>query len=239
MDMLYSYEALAISLIPAAALAIWFIGFIKKKDNTGRAMYDTALTFGMLSALLAFIVESVLGAVLDLIVNDSNSVLYSFLNAFTIAALCEESAKFFMGYRVINKYRSYVSRLDVIIIMCLSAVGFHVVESVIYAISNSTALEMLNRGWFTPVHVPIGLLMGLLLGDAIMQGKKMSPQTIMFPVLYHGIYDFLVFCSVNVESYLIVIPIYHLLLAGFICIILFIVFINRKRKDNSYTRPLF
>jgi hypothetical protein len=81
--------------------------------------------------------------------------------------------------------------------------------------------------------------MGYFYGEALSKGKSFSLKTLLIPVIYHGLYDFDIFISDSIDSLVLLVPFIRFIVAGIVIIILFIKFINRKRKDDSYTRPLF
>lgn len=137
---------------------------------------------------------------------------------------------------MIRKNRACISYLDVIAYPAIVAVGFELVESVVYLFS-SDPMQILVRG-VTNMHAAFGLMQGFFLAQGFRKNRK-APHVlaVLIPTLIHALYNFglgktMVDTALGGVS---------LLLAA-LCLVLNIVAIFRIRKarrDPELIRPLF
>lgn len=159
-----------------------------------------------------------------------------FLNAFILKAFSEELMKYLVGRRIINKNRATLSFLDTMAFACIPAIGFELMEAVIYLIESNVP-QILVRG-ITNMHAIFGLTCGFILAKGYKKGSK-NPVilAILIPTLIHGTYDL---CLSDIAadtgwSYLALL----LAVATLILSIVTYFFVAKARKKPYYTDPLF
>ena len=155
---------------------------------------------------------------------------------FVLMAFSEELMKHLCAGKIIRKNRVAVSCLDVIAYTAIAAVGFELMESVIYLFYSDPA-QILVRG-VTNMHAAFGLIQGFLLSRGYRKNRK-APHVlaVLIPTIIHGLYDF------GLDQQMIDTGWGDLsLLIAVFCLVLNIVAIFRirkARKDPGLTCPLF
>ena len=146
----------------------------------------------------------------------------------------EEGVKFFTARKALKEYKS-VSRLDVIAFMAIAAMGFGLIEDVVYAFESNVP-QILVRG-ILMAHVGYGLLMGLLYGKGLVKNSGLMRFFAVFvPLLIHGLYDFSLDENLP-EAFSYVAVLNALAMAVFTVVMIF--YIRKKRKDPEYTKPIY
>ena len=153
-----------------------------------------------------------------------------------LKALSEELMKFLLANKIIKKNHAVISFLDMMAYTTISAIGFELMESVVYIFSSNVG-QILVRG-LTNMHAAFGLIMGYLLATGYKKNWK-NPVfiAILVPIIIHAAYDMFLDEYFNETLFGAV----SLLIAG-ACLIINIVafFFTRKHKDDPYyTEPLF
>ena len=154
-------------------------------------------------------------------------------NAFVLAAGVEESVKFLTARGEIKKAPA-LSRLDVISFFAITAMGFGLIEDVVYALETNMG-QILVRGVLM-AHVSYGLLMGLLFSKGMEKSRRgLKVLGLLIPVIFHGLYNFSLdeglpevfgFIAVSIAA------------ASAVFLIVMIFFIRKKRKDPAFTEPI-
>ena len=160
----------------------------------------------------------------------------SFLTAFFLNALSEELMKYLAARRIINKNRNTLSFLDTMAYTSIPAIGFELMESVVYLIESNVP-QILVRG-ITNMHAVFGLITGFILAKGHKKGRK-NPAlpAVLTAILIHGVYNFFLTEGLVETGWGFI-----SLLIAFICLILSIgsfFFVRKARKNSYYTEPLF
>lgn len=156
--------------------------------------------------------------------------------AFILQAFSEELMKYLAGRKVTNKRRSTLSFLDTMAFTTIPAIGFELMESVVY-LFESNVPQILVRG-FTNMHAVFGLTTGFILAKGYKKGSKHPAIPAILPVtLIHGLYDLclsegIVDTDWSLISLLIAVISLILSISSFF-------FIRKARKKPYYTEPLF
>lgn len=219
------------SQIPALLLYLW----LKRQKNmpdgyAGRC--KKALINGMLCTfpviLMSFIL-STLGRLLHF--SAAGPVIYRAYYTFFVLALSEELMKFLAMKKVIKGLRC--SWLEVTIYMMLSALGFQVLESVIYAFG-SGPIHMFVRG-ITLMHVGFGFIIGYFYGRAkYFNNKAFAVVGFVISWMLHGLYDWTLSEEVlALDDMVAAIPVS---LAVFCAVLVFVIirFVIKARKKEQY-----
>ena len=140
-----------------------------------------------------------------------------------------------IGKRIKNR-RSEISFLDLMAYTTASAIGFEIMESVVYMFSTNVP-QILVRG-ITNMHACFGLIMGYVMAKGYKKNRKGSVAlAILISTLIHGIYDLclddtLVDTDWGLVALLIAVFCFGLTIYNYF-------FMNKAKKKEYYTEPLF
>lgn len=227
-------------LMIASVFPLFTFFFLRSghKDNPDyRKDCRNLLLNGMLVGLPVFGFSFVCNILFNLTgFGDKYPLLRLVFDDLVLAAFSEELMKFLCAGKMIRKNRAHISYLDVIAFPAIVAVGFELVESVVYLFS-SDPMQILVRG-VTNMHAAFGLMQGFFLAQGFRKNRK-APHVlaVLIPTLIHALYNFglgktMVDTAWGGVS----------LLLAVLCLVLNIVAIFRirkARKDPELTRPLF
>jgi len=123
--------------------------------------------------------------------------------AFLVAALIEEGLKFFAVYVLIWKNPNFNERFDGIVYAVFVSLGFALVENVRYVFFLPEGLHVGYVRAFTavPAHAMFGVMMGFWFGQAKFSPHKRAKflsTALLFPIFFHGIYDFILMSHIPV-----------------------------------------
>lgn len=185
---------LILAIIPVIALLI----YIYKKDKYEKeplGMLAKAFFLGILSIPLALYADRVFAAMLP-----GNTV---FFQAFFQAGIPEELAKWGLFMLVIWRNKNFDEFFDGIVYACFIGLGFACVENILYVFDaetfSSAVHTIVMRALLSvPGHFLFAVIMGFYLGLAKFRPEKRSKYltlSIVFPILAHGLFDYLLMLS--------------------------------------------
>lgn len=219
-----------LSALAPVAVALWYIF---KKDSTQpepAKWLAKAFWFGVLSALLSFVFSLPLGAIfgLELDAEVYPSIFDAFADAFLLAAIPEELAKFIMLWLLLRKNQYFDEKFDGIVYAVCIGMGFAGIENVMYlagGIEDDSWIGIgISRALFSiPGHFLFAVLMGYyysLYYWGIDHTLKAKAMILVAPVLAHGLFDGILF-SMQVDEGL-----------ATISMLLFLYFFNKLRKKG-------
>ncbi len=188
--------------IIAITPAIIGLGAIYLSDRNDREpMKLLVLTFllGALAVIPSIIVEEFLVRI-----NIFSGVVGAFYNAFIVAGFTEEYFKRLMIIKVPFKTTYFNEKLDGIVYGVFSALGFATVENIIYVVFTYTNNPFvgLYRGIFSvPAHAIFGITMGYYLSLSRFdidknRKKKNMIMSLVAPIIFHGIFDFILMANI-------------------------------------------
>ncbi|CAM3570935.1 glutamic-type intramembrane protease PrsW [Marinicrinis lubricantis] len=134
-----------------------------------------------------------------------NDIVFSFL----ISGGLEESLKWFILYVAIFTHSVFDEPYDGIVYAVSVSMGFATLENIIYAWAYNADMSMLLLRAFLPVsgHALFGVVMGYYLGKAKFVKEKKQRflvYSVLFPVFWHGAFDWIVLNAEAVWSWFIV-----------------------------------
>ena len=179
------------SQIPLAFMFFWMRDKVRQpQDEAFKNTCNDAFVKGLLSTLAVLPISGVfalLGRFMNL--SRDTSVLGAAYHTFIVLAFAEELIKVGMCYMVMKKSECKYTWQDIIIFMVTVALGFELLESIIYAVG-SGPIHMIVRG-VTLMHGGYGFIEGWFMGKAAYTKKKWY-VVIGFVIcwLMHGAYDF-------------------------------------------------
>lgn len=158
---------------------------LKKKNGEPFSKKAVAkyFIFGVLSSLLAFVIDLVLKR--DTFFG-MNPLLSGFLTAFITAALAEEVAKYLLFRLALVKDKEVVSWLDAIIAAIIVGAGFMIFEDFTKLISGGASIV----GAILPMHLLFQGVMGYYYGKArVTKQVKYDVLSLAVPILLHTLFD--------------------------------------------------
>ncbi|MCR5035034.1 MAG: PrsW family intramembrane metalloprotease [Clostridia bacterium] len=190
---------LFLALLPG----ILIIVYIFRKDKVEHepvSLIVRLLIFGAISCIPAIFAETFMGSLMPAGFGEG-SVGYAVFNAFLVAALCEEVCKFLLLWLGSWRNRNYNYRFDGIVYGVCVAVGFALLENVMYVMQGGLYTALMRGVLAVPLHAFCGVYMGIHYGAAkrySIEGQHSKAWGSIFlalfaPFLIHGIYDSLAF----------------------------------------------
>ena len=187
---------LLIAIGPAVALAVYIYRKDAVEHEPVKLLLRLAL-FGALSCIPAAIAEMLIGGLIHSAV-PQQSYLGAFLDAFVVAALCEECCKFFFLNRQTWSHPAFDYQFDGIVYAVTVSLGFAALENVEYVLQYGLGTGLLRAVTSVPGHAVFGVFMGYYYGFAKLahyEGDKSREQhykklAVIVPLLLHGTYDF-------------------------------------------------
>ena len=218
-------------------LLYFFLKANRKEDEAYKKDCRSLLFTGILLGIPVFLFSLLCNILFKLSgLAASFPLAKSIFTAFILNAFSEELMKYLAGRRMINKHRSTLSFLDTMAFTTIPAIGFELMESVVYLIESNVP-QILVRG-VTNMHAVFGLITGFILAKGYKKGSK-NPAipAILAATLIHGVYDLclsegIVETNWGMVSLLIAVISLILSIGSFF-------FIRKARKKPYYTEPLF
>lgn len=201
------YKLLLISIAPAISIAVG-IYISDRYEREPISMLIKTFLLGALMVIPIFIVENIL-----LIFNILPGILGIAYVSFIVAGFTEEYFKRLVVLKYIYINKNFNERLDGIVYSVFSALGFSVVENIMYIVFkfNDNAYIGLYRGIFSvPAHALFAVNMGYYISlakfcrdcDNEKDRKKYLRKSLYVPVLLHGIFDFILLSGLPVLNIL-------------------------------------
>lgn len=223
---------LALAVAPVACLLI----YIYKRDVIAKEpakQLVKAFVGGILSAVLAIIVEYIVMLLLNMIPFEGN-FFPALSTAFLVAAIPEEMCKFLFLFIFVWRSKDFDEHFDGIVYAVFVSMGFACIENIMYVCTQGTATGILRAITAVPGHFFFAIIMGYYFALAKFEPYNRKPHMIkgiVGAIIAHGIYDFII--------------LYVLRLAGdassdysiFIILLVIVFFVfNFKLWKNGFTR---
>ena len=229
-----------IVLIAAAVLPAAFLLYrVYKMDTIEKEPWSILrklLLWGALSGIPAALVESLLtGLVGNLL--EKGTLLYNFIFGFIVAALVEESFKFFFLYKFTFKSPHFNFRFDGVVYAVFVSMGFAILENVLYVFQGGLGVAVSRALLALPLHAACGVYMGIAYGQQKVNSLyapapfgSVALACLPVPILIHGFYDS---CAFSAENY----PIFLVVFVAFV-ILVFILTLKRLKKASREDAPV-
>ncbi len=224
---------LAAAVLPAAFLLyrVYSIDTIEKEPWT---LLRKLLLWGALSGIPAALVESLLtGAVQN--VFTEGTIAYNLVFGFVVAALVEESFKFFFLYKFTFRSPAFNYRFDGVVYAVFVSMGFAILENILYVFQGGLGVAVTRALLALPLHAACGVYMGIAYGEQKVRSLykpagfgSVARYCLITPVLIHGFYDFCAF----MQTYL-----FTIIFIVFV-IIVFIVTLKQLNKASRADAPV-
>ena len=195
--MTYNIILIFAAVIPAIGLMI----YVYKADHLEKespAMLWRLIIAGVLSSLIALVLERVLSLLLNITVS-SASAAYNIILYFIIVAFSEEGAKYFMLRRRSWRSTEFDCQYDGVVYDVFVSLGFAIWENISYVLSYGFATAIVRAVTAIPGHACFGVFMGVFYALAkkysIRNQKELctlfSVLAVVIPALLHGTYDYI------------------------------------------------
>ncbi|TFG64184.1 MAG: PrsW family intramembrane metalloprotease [Spirochaetales bacterium] len=180
--------SILLAVIPAFLLLVYFYKKDRQKpERFGRVM--RVFAFGILSVIPAIIIE----LVLDSFLGEGKTLLLLLVEAFIVAALVEESLKLATVRLFAYNRPEFDEITDGIVYTVAASLGFAVLENILYSLDGSVGIVLIRGITAVPLHAIASGIMGYYIGLSKMSGKSYIGRGLLFAVLIHGVYDFVLF----------------------------------------------
>ena len=227
-----------IILLAAAVLPAAFLLYrVYKMDTIEKEPWSILrklLLWGALSGIPAALVESLLTGVVQNLLQEG-TLLYNFVFGFIVAALVEESFKFFFLYKFTFKNPAFNYRFDGVVYAVFVSMGFAILENVLYVFQGGLGVALSRALLALPLHAACGVYMGIAYGQQKVNSLykpasfgAVSRACLPVPILIHGFYDS---CAFSAENY----PIFLLVFVVFV-ILVFILTLRQLKKASQEDR---
>ena len=226
---------LAAAVLPAAFLLyrVYQMDAIEKEPWS---ILRKLLLWGALSGIPAALVESLLTGVVQNLLQEG-TLLYNFVFGFIVAALVEESFKFFFLYKFTFKSPAFNYRFDGVVYAVFVSMGFAILENVLYVFQGGLGVALSRALLALPLHAACGVYMGIAYGQQKVNSLykpasfgSVARACLPVPILIHGFYDS---CAFSAENY----PIFLLVFVVFV-ILVFILTLRQLKKASQEDRPV-
>ena len=226
---------LAAAVLPAAFLLyrVYQMDTIEKEPW---AILRKLLLWGALSGIPAALVESLLTGVVQNLLEEG-TLLYNFVFGFIVAALVEESFKFFFLYKFTFKSPHFNYRFDGVVYAVFASMGFAILENVLYVFQGGLGVAISRALLALPLHAACGVYMGIAYGQQKVNSLykpasfgSVARACLPVPILIHGFYDS---CAFSAEKY----PIFLLVFVVFV-ILVFILTLRQLKKASQTDAPV-
>jgi len=182
---------LVLNILLAAIPAIGIIVFIYRKDRGEREpplLVFMAFVIGFFAVIPAAVLEILLA---DFSVH-FRGIGYNIFRAFVVAAAVEEGVKLIAVRLFLFNNRHFNEIADGILYTIAASLGFAFFENILY--SFGSPIIIIIRGiTAVPLHASASGILGYYLGIARTTGKKNLFIGLLWAILVHGCYNFLLF----------------------------------------------
>ncbi len=209
---------LILSLAPVFVIAL-YIYLRDKYEKEPFRLLLFALVSGGLTVIPVFFAEGFLEGFSGFF----PGLMKAAWRAFVVAGFTEELFKYLVLYILIWKSPEFNDKFDGIVYAVFVSLGFAAVENVLYVTSNGISTGITRALTAVPAHAVFGITMGFFFGLAkfyTKETRQLKQKALLYPVLLHGIYDFILFTGIAWLS---------VVFAGFV---IFLYYSGLKRMKN-------
>lgn len=178
-----SFAKWVLAFVPTLIL-MWYFRRRDLNPEPARVVWTTFL-LGCVAVVPVLLIPTSL-----VVAQVRSPVLGVLASAFVQAAIPEELSKLLVLLGYSTRHREFDEAMDGVVYGAIAALGFATVENVSY-VSQGGLGTALSRGIFAvPGHAFDGAIMGYYLGQTRL-GRRRVVYALLWPVIIHGLYDFL------------------------------------------------
>lgn len=217
------FELLILAIAPTIGVMLWI--YLKDKyDKEPVMVLGKFFVIGVFISIIAIMLEFIL-----LKINSFTGYLNYIYISFIVAGFVEEGVKWIALVPNLLKEKNFNEKLDGIIYSIFLSLGFATIENIVYLMSedSSTAIQlgMIRAVISIPAHMMFAITMGYYISKykySASKNKKIKylSFSLLFPILLHGVFDFILMIE------------YRWSIILFIAYIVFLWKINLDKLDN-------
>ena len=183
-----------ILLLSAAAPALLIMYLVYRHDLEKEPIRMLVIAFagGVLSVFVSLLFSTPLSSLTSMM---PSALIRSFYDAFFLAAIPEELAKWLIFYWLIRKAKDFDQYYDGILYAIFISMGFAMLENVLYVMKGGMSVAVVRAVLSVPGHMLFAIPMGYYLSlSKFEQGNlaiKHQWYSFLIPVLLHGTFDFI------------------------------------------------
>jgi RsiW-degrading membrane proteinase PrsW (M82 family) len=210
---------LVLAVLPVYLLCAYV--YAKDKEKESKKLLRKLFLFGMLTIIVAVILELLLGLIFK--AEDNSNYIIQFISIFISIGFIEEICKWTVLRIGAFNNKEFNHIYDMIVYSVNVSLGFAVLENILYVLSSGFATGIVRALISVPGHACFAIFMGYYLGLAkINQVNDLKNKymkniilSILSPTLIHSIFDFLLLSKSNLN---IVIFLVFLILIYILCL---------------------
>lgn len=180
----------AAALLPSIFLLRYFIKSDRFPEPTDVLM--KTFFYGILIALPVIVAEFLVSMAFEGVGGPATQAL---INAFLVAALCEEAFKFLVLHRYCARHEAFDEPMDAVVYGAVASLGFATLENVLYVSEGGMATAVVRAFTAVPAHASFGALMGYYYAKVHFNqnGRPNYVAALLTPIIVHGLYDAFIF----------------------------------------------
>ena len=191
-----NFIPLVFAIIPALFLVRYFyLKDINKPEPI--KLIIKIFIIGIISIIPVVFIELIISAIIQPLISDI--LFYSFLNAFIVAGLCEETIKLMIIKFFIYNNKHFDEIMDGIVYTIVASLGFACFENIMYVANGGLSVAIIRSFTAIPLHAFASGIMGYYIGKSKFAKKEDSNQYILkglgIAILIHGSYNFVLMAS--------------------------------------------
>ena len=188
---------LVMALAPALAIAL----YIYWKDKHEKEPVGVLVMCFILGVLICFPAGFWNSGVFEIfkfdLADKNNDMLVSFFMAFFVVGLGEELLKYLVVVLYAFRKPSFNEPFDGIVYAVMVSLGFAAFENVIYVMEGGLGVAIMRMFTAVPMHAAFAVIMGYYIGlSKYYKGSARTEKSLkglLYAVLLHGFYDFVLF----------------------------------------------
>ena len=203
-----TFLTLFVLAIAPGFFIIWYIHYKDKYEKEPKRLIIITFVFGAVAVIPAGIIEIILLKMTK--VSVEGNFFGAFISAFFIVAPTEEFFKYLSVRIKAFGSLEFNEVMDGIVYGVSGAIGFATLENIFYVLPKGFATGIARAFLAVPLHAMTGVIIGYYMGR-----KKMDPESkkrymgtgLIIAILFHGVYDFVLFTERILGLGLLAIPI--------------------------------
>lgn len=176
------------ALSPAAIIIYIFFQHDHAHNKEPYSLLIKCFFAGVLSAFVSLLFSQPLG-----LISFEKGVEGAFYEAFFIAAVPEEIAKFLMLHWVVSRAHAFDHYYDGVLYAVCVSMGFAAFENVLYVRDGGYSVAITRAIFSVPGHMLFAVPMGFFYSFSRFQPTKKSyflGLCLLIPIVLHGLFDF-------------------------------------------------
>ena len=195
--LIYNFILIAAAVIPAVVLMIKVYQSDRLDRESPWLLWDL-MKVGILSSLLALVLERILSFLLGMMVS-AESPIYNVILYFIVVACSEEGAKYAFLKKETWNSPEFNCQYDGVLYAVFVSLGFALWENISYVMTYGFSTAIVRAVTAIPGHACFGVFMGVFYGIAKKYDNRRRTEisgiyrklAVVVPVILHGAYDYI------------------------------------------------